>query len=66
MASYSWPLQKNSIGLQEKLALTKFLWTSNRFTNGPEVKKFEEAWSKWQGKNILYMFLMDLVQIFYF
>ncbi|QDP62757.1 MAG: putative lipopolysaccharide biosynthesis protein [Prokaryotic dsDNA virus sp.] len=75
MASYSWPLQKNSIGLQEKLALTKFLWTSDRFTNGPEVKKFEEAWSKWQGKKYsLYVsngscanfLLLDAVKELYF
>lgn len=75
MASYSWPLQNNSIGLQEKLALTKFLWTTDRFTNGPEVKKFEEAWSKWQGKkHSLYVsngscanfLLLDAVKELYF
>lgn len=44
-----WPLQKNTIGWSERLALVKFLLTSDRFTNGPECRQFEEEWSKWQG-----------------
>lgn len=50
MSKFDWPLQKNSIGLNEKLALIKFICTSDRFTNGPKCKEFEEAWSKWQGR----------------
>ena len=30
-------------------ALTEFLQKSDRFTNGPKVREFEEAWSKWLG-----------------
>ncbi|MBQ9273342.1 MAG: DegT/DnrJ/EryC1/StrS family aminotransferase [Succinivibrio sp.] len=30
-------------------ALIAFLRTSNRFTNGPKVREFEDAWSDWLG-----------------
>lgn len=49
MSVFDWPLQKNTIGWEEKLALFKFLLTSNRFTNGPLCYKFEQLWSQWQG-----------------
>ena len=49
MTKFDWPLQKNTVGLREKAALIKFIATSDRFTNGPECRKFEEEWSKWQG-----------------
>jgi CDP-6-deoxy-D-xylo-4-hexulose-3-dehydrase len=49
MTKFDWPLQKNTIGLREKLSLIKFLVTSDRFTNGPECRRFEEEWSEWQG-----------------
>jgi CDP-6-deoxy-D-xylo-4-hexulose-3-dehydrase len=50
MAQFDWPLQKNTIGFQEKLALTKFILTSDRFTNGPKCRELEEQWSQWQGR----------------
>ena len=50
MAQFDWPLQKNSIGLKEKFELTKFILTSDRFTNGPKCREFEEEWSRWQGR----------------
>ena len=50
MAQFDWPLQKNTIGFQEKLALTKFILTSDRFTNGPKCREFEDQWSQWQGR----------------
>jgi CDP-4-dehydro-6-deoxyglucose reductase, E1 len=50
MAKFNWPLQKNTIGFNEKLALIKFILTSDRFTNGPKCFEFEQAWSKWQGR----------------
>lgn len=50
MTKFNWPLQKNTIGLSEKLALIKFIATSERFTNGPKCLEFEQAWSKWQGR----------------
>jgi CDP-6-deoxy-D-xylo-4-hexulose-3-dehydrase len=50
MTKFDWPLQKNTVGFDEKLALIKFILTSDRFTNGPKCREFEEAWSKWQGR----------------
>jgi len=50
MSKFKWPLQKNTIGFDEKFALIKFILTSNRFTNGPKCQQFEEQWSTWQGR----------------
>jgi len=50
MAHFDWPLQKNTIGLKEKFELTKFILTSDRFTNGPKCREFEDEWSRWQGR----------------
>ena len=75
MPRFDWPLQKNTIGLQEKLALIQFILTSDRFTNGPKCLQFEQEWSNWQGRkyslfvssgttaNVL---LLDAVRDFYF
>jgi CDP-6-deoxy-D-xylo-4-hexulose-3-dehydrase len=49
MAEFNWPLQKNTIGWNEKISLIKFILTSDRFTNGPKCREFEQAWSQWQG-----------------
>ena len=49
--TYAWPLMKNTITWKDKWALIKFIATSNKFTNGPKVKEFEAAWSKWLGSN---------------
>ena len=50
MAQFDWPLQKNTIGVQEKFELTKFILTSDRFTNGPKCREFENEWSSWQKR----------------
>ncbi len=50
MSKFKWPLQKNTIGFEEKFALIKFILTSDRFTNGPKCQQFEEEWSAWQGR----------------
>lgn len=39
----------NSITWRDKYELIKFIVFSDRFTNGPKVREFEEAWSKWIG-----------------
>ena len=39
----------NSITWRDKYELIKFILFSDRFTNGPKVREFEEAWSKWIG-----------------
>ena len=43
------PLMSNNINSSDIAALTEFLQKSDRFTNGPKVREFEEAWSKWLG-----------------
>ncbi len=49
MSDYCWPLMANAIGEKEKTALIEFITESNRFTNGPQVKEFEDAWAEWLG-----------------
>lgn len=43
------PLMNNNINQSDIDALIQFLQTSDRFTNGPKVREFEEAWSEWLG-----------------
>lgn len=43
------PLMSNNILPEDKEALIEFLKTSDRFTNGPKVQEFEQAWSQWLG-----------------
>ncbi len=43
------PLMSNNIQPEDIAALTDFLQTSDRFTNGPKVQEFERAWSEWLG-----------------
>lgn len=43
------PLMSNNIIQSDIEDLIEFLQTSNRFTNGPKVREFEKAWSKWLG-----------------
>jgi CDP-6-deoxy-D-xylo-4-hexulose-3-dehydrase len=50
MSKFKWPLQKNTIGFDEKFALIKFILTSDRFTNGPKCLQLEKEWSSWQGR----------------
>lgn len=45
------PLMSNNIEKSDVEALIDFLQTSERFTNGPKVKEFEQAWSEWLGGN---------------
>ena len=46
---FNWPLINDNITQQDKEALAEFVLNSNRFTNGPKVKEFEQAWSDWLG-----------------
>ena len=39
----------NNILRSDKKALVNFINRSNKFTNGPKVKEFENRWSKWLG-----------------
>ena len=47
---FKWQLINDSITQDDKKALTDFINTPNqRFTQGEQVKKFEEEWSEWEG-----------------
>ena len=49
MSEFKWPLMKDTISLSDRLGLAKFCLTTNRFSAGPQVKKFESEWSDWLG-----------------
>lgn len=44
-----WKLMDNIIEKDDVDALVSFLQTTDRFTNGPKVSKFEAQWSEWLG-----------------
>jgi CDP-6-deoxy-D-xylo-4-hexulose-3-dehydrase len=46
---HTWPLINNNINGDDKGELINFIARSDRFTNGPAVKEFEEQWSEWLG-----------------
>ena len=46
---FNWPLINDNISESDKTVLSEFILNSNRFTNGPKVREFEQAWSKWLG-----------------
>ncbi|MBH30571.1 MAG: CDP-4-keto-6-deoxy-D-glucose-3-dehydrase [Candidatus Marinimicrobia bacterium] len=48
-SKYSWSLINNNISDNDKESLSNFILNSDRFTNGPKVRKFEEIWSRWLG-----------------
>jgi len=46
---FKWPLINDNISQKDKEKLADFVLNSNRFTNGPKVREFENAWSDWLG-----------------
>ncbi len=40
---------KNTISFRDRLNLSKFVLTSNKFTQGQKVEEFEKKWSEWLG-----------------
>ena len=46
---FKWPLINDNITEKDKQILSDFVLSTNRFTNGPKVKEFEQAWSDWLG-----------------
>jgi len=46
---YKWPLMKDTVTKRDRLRMAKFILTSDRITQGKEVRKFEEQWSEWLG-----------------
>ena len=49
MKKLNWPLIKNNVTISDRLRLCYFLMTNARYTNGPQVKKFEKEWAAWVG-----------------
>jgi len=49
MTEFNWPLMKNSISFMDRIKLANFVLTSNKFTQGKLVDKFESEWSNWLG-----------------
>ena len=47
--NFKWPLINDNVTQEDKEALADFILNSNRFTNGPKVKEFEQIWSEWLG-----------------
>jgi len=39
----------NTVSIADRLRMARFVLTSSRLTQGPEVRKFEEQWSEWLG-----------------
>ena len=39
----------DTVTLRDRLKMAKFVLTSSRLTQGPQVRKFEEQWSNWLG-----------------
>lgn len=48
---HKWPLMPNIITLCDKWRMTRFLWCSDRLTNGAKVREFESAWNTWLGSD---------------
>lgn len=56
MSKTTWPLMENTITFSDRLKMALFLLTSDKLTNGPKVRKFEDKWSEWLGvKHTLYV-----------
>ena len=39
----------DTVTLRDRLKMAKFVLTSSRLTQGPQVRKFEEQWNNWLG-----------------
>jgi len=53
---FKWELMDEAITKLDRIRLAKFILTTKRFTNGPEVKKFESNWNEWLGsRNSLFV-----------
>lgn len=47
--NYKWPLINDNISHSDRVALSDFLLSNKRLTNGEKVREFEKIWSKWLG-----------------
>jgi len=46
---YNWPLGHSSMTVWDKLKISKFLLTNDKWTVGPEIEKYEKKWSDYTG-----------------
>ncbi|QLF86278.1 hypothetical protein CC030809_00230 [Synechococcus phage S-CAM7] len=46
---YDWKLMDDTVTLRDRMKMAKFVLTTSRLTQGPQVRKFEEHWSDWLG-----------------
>lgn len=46
---FLWPLINDNITTEDRRVMSNFILKTPRFTNGIEVKNFEQKWSKWLG-----------------
>jgi len=46
---FTWPLNTNSFNLLDKLKISKFILTDDRWTQGKYVKQYEDLWSDYVG-----------------
>jgi CDP-6-deoxy-D-xylo-4-hexulose-3-dehydrase len=46
---------KNAITWGDRLKMVKFLLTSEKYTNGPKVREFEQQWADWVGSKYALM-----------
>jgi len=46
---FNWPLGHSSMTLLDKLKISKFLLTNDKWTVGPEIEKYEKKWSDYTG-----------------
>jgi len=49
MSEYKWPLMKNTLSFMDRVKLSKFILSSDKFTQGSKVEEFEKKWSEWLG-----------------
>ena len=46
---YNWHLGHSSMTLWDKLKISKFLLTNDKWTVGPEIEKYEKKWAEYTG-----------------
>lgn len=56
MSDFNWPLMQNTITWSDRIKMTKFILTTDKYTQGKMVSEFEKKWSTWLGvKNSLFV-----------
>jgi len=47
--TYNWSLINDNVSREDREALSGFILSNQRLTNGEKVKEFEKIWSNWLG-----------------